>query len=176
MYKISMKNYLFISLLGLMTIFTGCTEQTKKEEVQKKITEVGTFTINQQEIVLKRELPGRTVIALTSEIRPQVGGIIEDQLFIEGSTVKKGDILYKIDSSSYEATYNEAKAAYKNVLADVKAAQLKDSRYEELLKIDGVSKEDYEEMFMWHICKLSQVLTKKKPQCRVRKLIWNIQK
>lgn len=161
MYKISMKNYLFISLLGLMTIFTGCTEQTKKEEVQKKITEVGTFTINQQEIVLKRELPGRTVIALTSEIRPQVGGIIEDQLFIEGSTVKKGDILYKIDSSSYEATYNEAKAAYKNVLADVKAAQLKDSRYEELLKIDGVSKEDYEDVHVAYLQALASVDEKK---------------
>ncbi|QKF68570.1 RND family efflux system, membrane fusion protein [Arcobacter venerupis] len=171
-----MNNYLtkscfFISLIGVITIFNGCSEQAEKNTPTKKSaevgmpqmpqTEVGTYTINQQEITLQQELPGRTVIALNSEIRPQIGGIIERQLFKEGSTVNKGDVLYKVVSSSYEAAYNEAKASYANVLANVKAAKLKDERYKDLLKIDGVSKQEYEDTNVAYLQALASVEEKK---------------
>lgn len=155
------KSCLFISLIGLITIFNGCSEQTEKKVTTKRLTEVGTYTITQQEITLQKELPGRTVIALNAEIRPQIGGIIERQLFKEGSTVKKGDVLYKVVSSTYQATYNQAKAAYENVLANVKAAKLKDERYKDLLKIDGVSKQDYEDTHVAYLQALASVEEKK---------------
>lgn len=155
------RNYLFISVLTLVIIFNGCTEQNEKKAPTKRVTEVGTYTINEKEITLQKELPGRTVIALNSEIRPQIDGIIEHQLFKEGSTVKKGDVLYKVVSSSYKATYNQTKAAYENVLANVKAAKLKDERYEDLLKIDGVSKQDYEDAHVAYLQALASVEEKK---------------
>ena len=161
-----MNNYLtkscfFLSFIGLLTIFSGCTEKTEKKAPTKKPAEVGTYTINQQEIILQQELPGRTVIALSSEIRPQIGGIIESQLFTEGSSVKKDEVLYKVNASSYEATYNQAKAAYSNALANVKAAKLKDERYKELLKIDGVSKQEYEDANVAYLQVLANVEEKK---------------
>lgn len=155
------KSYLFVSLVGLITIFNGCLDKNEKKEPPKRITEVGTYTINEKEITLQQELPGRTVIALNSEIRPQIGGIIESRLFKEGSTVKKGEVLYKVVSSSYEATYNQAKASYDNVLANVKAAKLKDERYHELLKINGVSKQDYEDAHVAYLQALASVEEKK---------------
>lgn len=156
-----MKSCFFISFIGLITIFNGCTEQTEKKTTTKNPTEVGTFIINQQEITLQQELSGRTTVALYSEIRPQIGGIIEKRLFTEGSSVKKGEVLYKVVSSSYEATYNQAKAAYSNVLANVKAAKLKDERYKELLKIEGVSKQDYEDVHVAYLQALASVEEKK---------------
>jgi membrane fusion protein, multidrug efflux system len=155
------KSCFFISLIGLITLFTGCTEETEKKAPEKKPAEVGTYIINQQEITLQQKLPGRTVIALSSEIRPQIGGIIDSQLFKEGSSVKKGDVLYKVNSLSYEATYNQAKAAYSNALANVKAAKLKDERYKELLKIDGVSKQEYEDANVAYLQVLANVEEKK---------------
>lgn len=161
-----MNNYLtkscfFLSFIGLLTLFSGCTEETQKKAPTKKPAEVGTYTINQQKIILQQELPGRTVIALSSEIRPQIGGIIESQLFTEGSSVKKDEVLYKVNASSYEATYNQAKAAYSNALANVKAAKLKDERYKELLKIDGVSKQEYEDANVSYLQVLANVEEKK---------------
>ncbi|MDY0051849.1 MAG: efflux RND transporter periplasmic adaptor subunit [Aliarcobacter sp.] len=161
-----MNNYLtkscfFLSFIGLLTLFSGCTEETQKKAPTKKPAEVGTYTINQQEIILQQELPGRTVIALSSEIRPQIGGIIESQLFTEGSSIKKDEVLYKVNASSYEATYNQAKAAYSNALANVKAAKLKDERYKELLKIDGVSKQEYEDANVAYLQVLANVEEKK---------------
>ena len=161
-----MNNYLlkscfFISFIGLSMLFNGCTEKTEKKAPTKKPAEVGTYTINQQEIILQQELPGRTVIALSSEIRPQIGGIIESQLFTEGSSVKKDEVLYKVNSASYKATYNQAKAAYSNALANVKAAKLKEERYKELLKIDGVSKQEYEDANVAYLQVLANVEEKK---------------
>lgn len=140
-------NNKFFSLLLLVLIFNGCSEQNKEKSAkpENQLTQVGIFKVNLQETLLQKELSGRTVIALESEIRPQISGIIEKRFFVEGSNVKEGEILYKVVSSSYEATYNQAKAAYKNVLANIKAAQLKDARYEKLLKINAVSKETYED-------------------------------
>jgi membrane fusion protein (multidrug efflux system) len=155
------KSCFFLSFIGLLTLFSGCTEKTEKKAPTKKPAEVGTYTINQQEIILQQELPGRTVIALSSEIRPQIGGIIESQLFTEGSSVKKDEVLYKVNASSYEATYNQAKAAYSNALANVKAAKLKDERYKELLKIDGVSKQEYEDANVSYLQVLANVEEKK---------------
>jgi membrane fusion protein (multidrug efflux system) len=155
------KSCFFLSFIGLLTLFSGCTEEPQKKAPTKKPAEVGTYTINQQEIILQQELPGRTVIALSSEIRPQIGGIIESQLFTEGSSVKKDEVLYKVNASSYEATYNQAKAAYSNALANVKAAKLKDERYKELLKIDGVSKQEYEDANVSYLQVLANVEEKK---------------
>ena len=168
MNKYLTKSCFFISLIGLITLFTGCTEETQKKAPEKKPAEVGTYIINQQELTLQQELPGRTVIALSSEIRPQIGGIIDSQLFKEGSSVKKGDVLYKVNSLSYEATYNQTKAAYSNALANVKAAKLKDERYKELLKIDGVSKQEYEDANVSYLQVLANV-EEKKLLCKVLK-------
>ena len=161
MNKYLLKSCFFTSFLTLSVLFIGCTEKTEKKAPTKKPAEVGTYTINQQEIILQQELPGRTVIALSSEIRPQIGGIIESQLFTEGSSVKKDEVLYKVNASSYEATYNQAKAAYSNALANVKAAKLKDERYKELLKIDGVSKQEYEDANVAYLQVLANVEEKK---------------
>jgi membrane fusion protein, multidrug efflux system len=155
------KSCFFLGFIGLLTLFSGFTEETQKKAPEKKPAEVGTYIINQQEITLQQELPGRTVIALSSEIRPQIGGIVESQLFKEGSSVKKGDVLYKVNSLSYEATYNQTKAAYSNALANVKAAKLKDERYKELLKIDGVSKQEYEDANVAYLQVLANVEEKK---------------
>ncbi|ADG94728.1 efflux transporter, RND family, MFP subunit [Arcobacter nitrofigilis DSM 7299] len=155
------KSYFFISLIGIITIFSACSEQSEKKAPPKRLAEVGTYKVTQQEVTLQQKLSGRTVIALNSEIRPQIGGIIERRLFKEGSFVKKGDVLYKVVSSSYEATYNQAKASYENVLANVKAAKLKDERYEELLKINGVSKQEYEDAHVAYLQALASVAEKK---------------
>ncbi|MCC3264338.1 biotin/lipoyl-binding protein, partial [Paenibacillus polymyxa] len=67
------------------------------------------------------ELTGRTAAAMSAEVRPQVGGIIQKRLFTEGDTVKAGQALYQIDPSSSRAAYDEAAAALKQAQALVQA-------------------------------------------------------
>ena len=66
--------------------------------------------IKEQPVELHVELPGRTNPFAVSEIRPQVTGIIQKRLFVEGSTVKAGQPLYQIDPAPYQAAYDSAAA------------------------------------------------------------------
>lgn len=102
--------------------------------------------VERQEVALQEELPGRTVAYKTSEIRPQVGGIITERLFVEGSEVEEGQQLYQIDPAPYEAAYNSARADLAKAQANVKSVKAKAQRYKKLVKIEAVSKQDYDDI------------------------------
>ena len=59
--------------------------------------------VQPQKVVLTTELPGRTAAYLVAEIRPQVNGLIQKRLFVEGADVKAGQVLYQIDPAPFQA-------------------------------------------------------------------------
>jgi membrane fusion protein (multidrug efflux system) len=107
--------------------------------------EVGTLSLQPQAQRITRELPGRTKAWLTAEIRPQVGGILQQRLFTEGAQVKAGEVLYKIDPATYQAAYDQARANSAEALASLNSARLKATRYAGLVKIDAISQQDNED-------------------------------
>ena len=135
---------LFIFITASWIILTGCEEKIKTN-IQAPTIEVGVITIQEQAIALQQELTGRVKAKLISEVRPQIGGIITKQLFTEGSFVNQGEILYQIDSASYQASFFQAKASLESAKVDAKNAKIKSQRYEELLKFDGTSKQEAED-------------------------------
>ncbi|QIR75511.1 efflux RND transporter periplasmic adaptor subunit [Sulfurospirillum diekertiae] len=132
-------------LFMLPLLWLGCSDTRSKSAMKPMQAEVGVYTLSEQSVTLTRELPGRTKATLSSEIRPQVGGIIQARLFDEGAFVKKDTVLYQIDPSSYQAAFDEAKAALKNAEATLESTRLKSERYADLAKIDGVSQQDRED-------------------------------
>ncbi|NTU44351.1 MAG: efflux RND transporter periplasmic adaptor subunit [Chlorobiaceae bacterium] len=107
--------------------------------------EVSVVTMKSEPVVLTKDLPGRTSAVRVAEIRPQVGGIITKRLFAEGSMVAQGQQLYQIDPAPYQALYNSARANLGKAEATVKSVQAKAARYGELVKIGGVSKQEYDD-------------------------------
>ncbi len=99
-----------------------------------------------EKTTLHEELPGRIVAFKVAEIRPQVGGIVTNRLFEEGSDVKQGQQLYQIDPAPYQAAYDSAKANLSKAEANVLSVSAKSARYEELVKIEAVSKQDYDDI------------------------------
>ncbi|CAI1670225.1 Multidrug resistance protein mexA precursor [Serratia ficaria] len=104
--------------------------------------EVGVVTLHGQPVTLSSELTGRVNATMTSDVRPQVDGIIKRRLFTEGAEVKAGQVLYQIDPATYQASYDQAAAQLKNAQATVKSARLKAQRYAALVKENGVSRQD----------------------------------
>ncbi|ASK97300.1 efflux RND transporter periplasmic adaptor subunit [Xanthomonas campestris pv. merremiae] len=104
--------------------------------------EMGVLTVKQQPVTLTTELPGRTVPYLISEIRPQVGGIIQSRQFTEGGDVKAGQTLYQIDPAQYRASYASAQASLAKAEATLRTAQLKAERYKELAQIKAISQQE----------------------------------
>ncbi len=106
---------------------------------------VGYVVVQPESAVLTTELPGRTNAYLSSDVRPQVNGIIKARLFVEGSNVRAGQILYQIDPAPYQAAYDQAKATLASAAALETTDRLKAQRYAELVKINAVSKQDYDD-------------------------------
>ncbi|QKF78909.1 efflux RND transporter periplasmic adaptor subunit [Arcobacter defluvii] len=158
MIKISKLSFFILTILFILS---GCEEKNSQSAQTKQSIEVGTITIKEQPIALQQELSGRVKAKLVSEVRPQINGIIEKQLFIEGSKVTQGDILYQIDSSSYEAIYNQEKAALQSAKATLQSAKLKSQRYDELLKVDGISKQETDDAKASYLEALALVEEKK---------------
>jgi membrane fusion protein (multidrug efflux system) len=100
--------------------------------------------VAEQPVTLTTELPGRTAAYETSEVRPQVNGLVRARLFTEGDYVSAGQPLYQIDSSSYRAAVVNARGALANAQATVASSEALARRYGELVKINAISKQDYE--------------------------------
>ncbi|WP_413188324.1 efflux RND transporter periplasmic adaptor subunit [Paraburkholderia sacchari] len=107
--------------------------------------QVSVLTLHPQAVPLTTELPGRVVAFLEAEVRPQVSGIIEQRLFVEGGEVKAGQPLYQIDAASYRAALDAAGAALQRARAAIPAAQAKADRNQDLIKQNAISRQDYEE-------------------------------
>lgn len=104
--------------------------------------EVGVVTLQPASVTLTTILPGRTSPYAVSDVRPQVNGIIQARLFQEGSNVHAGQVLYQIDPATYRAAYDQAKAQLASAQANLATAKVKAERYADLVKINGVSKQD----------------------------------
>ena len=108
--------------------------------------EVAVVTMQEREVRLTSELPGRTAVYQVAEIRPQVGGIIQKRAFTEGAEVKAGDLLYRIDPSTYEVAVARAAAAVAKAKAELEPARLKAVRYADLIRTKAVSQQDHDEV------------------------------
>ncbi|MDO6405697.1 efflux RND transporter periplasmic adaptor subunit [Pantoea phytobeneficialis] len=128
-------------IAGLAFLIVAC-DQSAENKPGTMVTEVGVKTLQTEPVTLTSQLTGRVTGTMTSDVRPQVGGIIQKRLFTEGDEVKAGQVLYQIDPASYQASYDEAVGQLKNAVAVVKSSKLKAERYAALVKENGVSRQD----------------------------------
>jgi len=128
-----------ILICGLLTV--SCSKPAQAPP-QAGPPEVGIVVVQPQRVALTSELSGRTTPQMIAEVRPQVSGIIQKRIFTEGSDVKAGQVLYKIDPASYEAAYASARAAQARAEASLGTLRLKAQRYQDLVKIKAVSQQD----------------------------------
>ncbi|MGI0117882.1 efflux RND transporter periplasmic adaptor subunit [Zooshikella sp. RANM57] len=136
----------------LMLSLSGCSEQGSAPAAgpgagpgAMPTSEVSVVTLKAETFPVTVELPGRTQAYQTSDVRPQVSGILQKRLFTEGQEVEAGQVLYQIDPASYQASYDNAKAELAQAKAAVQAAQPKAERYQRLVKQGAVSKQDKDE-------------------------------
>ncbi len=99
--------------------------------------EVDVVTVAPGTATLTRELPGRLQAVRTAQVRARVEGIVEKRLFVEGSDIKAGMPLYRLDARTYET-------AAASATADVAVARQTLERYRPLLEIKAVSRQEFD--------------------------------
>ncbi|HWT97324.1 MAG TPA: efflux RND transporter periplasmic adaptor subunit [Rhizomicrobium sp.] len=122
-----------VPALAFGLVLAACGRPQQQQQMPP--ASVGTITIAEQPVQLIAELPGRTNPFAVSEIRPQISGIVQKRLFVEGSTVKQGQPLYQIDPAPYQA-------AYDNAVATLASTKAKAERYARLLTEHAIAPQD----------------------------------
>ncbi len=129
--------------LIIMVMLGGCSGG---EPLPEAVTpNVSVISIKPQSQVLTTELAGRTQAFMVAQIRPQVGGIVQRRLFVEGADVKAGQALYQLDAAPYNAALAQAQASLAKYRATLKSAQATARRDAELVKINAISQQDNED-------------------------------
>ncbi|MEO9273718.1 efflux RND transporter periplasmic adaptor subunit [Marinomonas sp. 5E14-1] len=153
----------YASGLLLLALLAGCQEEAKTNAAPKAApsVQVGVVVVEPQRVALKTELPGRTAASLVAEIRPQVGGLVNQRLFEEGQDVKAGDVLYSLNDSTYVSSYKQAQADLESANAILASARQTDQRFTELRKQNNVSQSDSDDA---HVAYLEAVANQKKAE------------
>lgn len=111
---------------------------------QDRAVEVGYVVMQPTTVAITGEFSGRAVAFQSSQVRPQIGGLVQRQLFQEGSLVRAGQPLYQIDPSLYRASVEQAEADLQNARAALKAADLLAQRNASLVGAQMISRQDYD--------------------------------
>nr|WP_231370325.1 efflux RND transporter periplasmic adaptor subunit [Sphingomonas phyllosphaerae] len=118
--------------------------QEQQQQAQAGPPQVSVLTVQPQTVTLTTVLPGRTTAYETSEVRPQVSGLVTARLFTEGDTVREGQPLYRIDPQPYQAQVASARASLARARASIASSAALQRRYGELVKINAIARQDFE--------------------------------
>ncbi|MFT4019939.1 MAG: efflux RND transporter periplasmic adaptor subunit [Acinetobacter sp.] len=137
--------------LATSIALVGCSNDKKDAQQtaasqQAQQTPVGVIVAQPQNVEKTTELAGRTSAYEVSEVRPQTSGVILKRLFAEGSYVKAGQPLYQLDQRANSATVENARATLLQQQANLASLRTKVNRYQQLVGINAVAKQDYDDL------------------------------
>ncbi len=136
--------HLKLCVLGMSAaMLIGCKQNAEEIQTEQPPAVVSVFTAQHQPIYLIENLPARVSAYQIAEIRPQVGGIVEKVLFTQGSNVKAGQPLFKINSDILQADVESNQATLQRAQAEVMRLKSLLGRYEQLLSSHAISQQEY---------------------------------
>src|SRR5215475_15092498 len=128
---------ILLVLTAIAPWLAGCNEPESavaSVATQPNEPDVSIVTVKPQPRSIVRELPGRVAPIRIADVRPRVSGIITERLFRQGSEVKEGDPLYRVDQRPFEVEVQAAEAALAKAQATHERASLQAKRIAFLLK------------------------------------------
>lgn len=106
---------------------------------------VGFAIVQASDVPLPATLAGRVVAQQTSEVRPQISGLVRRIRFQPGGYVQAGQPLFEIDPSLYRAAEAQARANLASAQANAQAAAVRAARYRPLVEMEAVSRQEYDD-------------------------------
>jgi len=124
---------------ALLLVMASCGGNTQDPAGQQTLRKYPTDVISRQDVKLESVYPVTIKGKEDIEIRPRIDGFIDAIYVDEGSVVRKGQALFKINSPSAEQALNSARAAVKSAQAQVNIAKVDVNRIRPLAEKDIVS-------------------------------------
>ena len=132
---------LFVAVLVLP--LAACGPKQAAAPAAPPPAEVGVVTAAAGKVGVVSELPGRTEASRIAQVRARAAGIVQKRQFVEGSDVKAGQLLFRIDDAPYRAALGSAQAALARAEANLAQTRAQAERYKPLAEANAVSQQDY---------------------------------
>ena len=131
-------------VLGAASLLAACGQSAAPPAAGQMPppAQVGVVTVSRTTVGLQTELPGGTEAARVAQVRARVAGILERQLFTEGSEVRANQTLFQIDAAPYKAVLASALAGLARAEANLTSAQAQAERYKPLAAAHAISDQD----------------------------------
>lgn len=139
--KLSLPGLLLLS--ASVVLITSCGENAEQNAPSANPgPEVTVVKAHEEPVPLTKELVGRLAATRVAEVRARVAGIILQRVYNEGTDVKSGQVLFKIDPAPLEAEVHAQEATLAKAQADAANAALTAKRYRELAAKKLISTQD----------------------------------
>lgn len=136
----------FFGCLMLVILLSACgksgSNSTGAQTQQPPPPEVSVMKVQSGAVPLTREMVGRLAASRTAQVRARVAGIILERVYTEGTDVKQGDLMYKIDPAPLKANLHAQEAALAKAQADAMNASSTAKRFSELHRKGLISQQD----------------------------------
>lgn len=123
---------LAVLLLPVLAACTPSEAENKSAAAAPPPASVSVVTVTSENLPIVNELPGRIAPTRIAEVRPRVSGILVERVFEQGSMVKSGDVLYRIDPEPFRVRVASAEATLQRAKATQLQARQQADRQKEL--------------------------------------------
>ncbi|NRP17284.1 Solvent efflux pump periplasmic linker SrpA [Ensifer adhaerens] len=131
--------------LATVILLSGCQKQEEQAAPAFPPSAVAVFTTASETLPITNELPGRITATRVAEVRPRVSGIVVERVFQQGTKVKEGDVLYRIDPAPFQVQVEKAEATLRRAEAVRLQAEQKAARQEALKKANVVAAQQFDD-------------------------------
>lgn len=132
-----------LGLIALGLTLGACDKSSTSDEAAPLAT-VRIETLSARPLSISSELSGRIAAPRIAEVRARVAGVVLQRTFREGSDVKKGEVLFRIDPAPFKADLDSVEAALRKAEANAFQARLQEQRYASLIADKAISAQDYD--------------------------------
>jgi multidrug efflux system membrane fusion protein len=133
-----------LCILVFLIILPACSQQEKTKP--KPAVPVKVATVSQKTVPVQIRVIGNVEAYATVSVKSQISGMLDKVLFVEGQDVRKGQLLFTIDSRTFQAALRQAKAVLARDAAQERYAREQARRYGELLKDGIVTQDQYDQL------------------------------
>lgn len=137
-----MSKKLFAPLCLLALALAACDKPAVPPE--QPLAQVRIETLESRPLSISSELSGRIAAPRSAEVRARVAGVVLQQAFREGSDVKQGQVLFRIDPAPFQADLDSAVASLRKAEATAFQARLQEQRYAQLIDDQAISGQEYD--------------------------------
>ena len=128
----------------LLLVLSGCKQENAQKLSAAAPPQVFVAPVEQRDVPIVREWIGQLDGSQNVDVRARVHGYIQEIAFKEGTVVKPGDLLLRIDPRPFEAAVAQQEADVAQAIAAQEKTQLDEQRQSQLLERKITSQQDYD--------------------------------